>query len=64
MINYLVKAQWKSDHNGKIKKHTEQYLVEAVSVTDAERKTVDMFAKGVPDFEVKDVKSTKIVAAI
>lgn len=46
MINYLVKAQWKSDHNGKIKKHTEQYLVEAVSVTDAERKTVDMFAKG------------------
>lgn len=46
MINYLVKAQWESDHNGKIKKHTEQYLVEAVSVTDAERKTVDMFAKG------------------
>jgi hypothetical protein len=64
MINYLVKAQWESDHNGKIKKHTEQYLVEAVSVTDAERKTVTMFAKGVPGFEVKDVKSTKIVAAI
>ena len=64
MINYLVKAKWEGDQNGKIKKYTEQYLVEAVSVTDAERKTVDMFAKGVPDFEVKDVKSTKIVAAI
>jgi hypothetical protein len=64
MINYLVKAQWESDHNGKIKKHTEQYLVEAVSVTDAERKTVTMFGNGVPGFEVKDVKSTKIVAAI
>lgn len=64
MINYLVKAKWEGDHNGKIKKYTEQYLVEAVSVTDAEAKTVEEFGQGVNGFEVKEVKATKIIAAV
>ena len=64
MINYLVKAKWEGDQDGKIKKYTEQYLVEAVSVTDAEAKTVEAFGQGVNGFEVKEVKATKIIAAV
>ena len=34
---YLVKVKVETDNgNGKIKKNTEQYLIKAVSVTDAE----------------------------
>ena len=64
MINYLVKAKWEGDHNGKVKKYTEQSLVEAMSVTEAEAKTVQEFGQGVSGFEVKEVKSTKIIAAV
>ena len=64
MANFIVKAQWESDTNGKVKKHTELYLVDAVSVTDAEAATVAEFGQDVSDFEVKEVKATKIVAAI
>ena len=64
MANFIVKAQWESDNGGKLKKHTELYLVDAVSVTDAETATVAEFGQGVSNFEVKEVKATKIVAAI
>ena len=71
MINYLVKAKWEgveadplTNQNGKVKKYTEQYLVEAVSVTDAEAKTVEEFGQGISGFEVKEVKATKIIAAV
>jgi|TARA_B110000908_G_C10260943_1_gene459186 hypothetical protein len=64
MPNFIVKAQWISDSNGKVKKHTELYLVDAVSVTDAESATVAEFGQDVSEFEVKEVKATKIVAAI
>ena len=38
MMYYLVKVKVETDNgNGKIKKNTEQYLVKAVSVTDAEK---------------------------
>lgn len=64
MPNFIVKAAWESDQNGKMKKHTELYLVDAVSVTDAEAATVEEFGQGVHNFAVKEVKATKIVAAI
>ncbi len=64
MANFIVKAQWESDNGGKLKKNTELYLVDAVSVTDAEAATVAEFGTGVSNFEVKEVKATKIVAAI
>ena len=65
MINYLVKATHQTDGaNGKPKKITEQYLVNAMSVTEAEATAVKEFANGVHDFEVKEVKATKIIQAV
>jgi hypothetical protein len=45
----------------KIKKTTETYLVEALSVTEAEAKVVKDFAGYTMDFEVKSVTASKIV---
>ena len=51
---------------GKQTKVTEQYLVDAVSVTDAEVKVTKMYENegGSIDFQVKSVKETKILQVI
>jgi len=51
---------------GKQSKVTEQYLVDAVSVTDAEVKVTKLFEdEGMStDFQVKSVKETKILQVI
>lgn len=49
------------DDNGKQKKNTEYYLVEAVSVTDAEVITNEEFRNTNVEFEVKSVNETRIV---
>ncbi len=51
---------------GKQTKITEQYLVDAVSVTDAEVKITKMYEDegGSVDFQVKSVKETKIIQVI
>ena len=51
---------------GKQTKMREQYLVDAVSVTDAEVKITKMFEdEGIStDFQVKSVKDTKILQVI
>jgi|TARA_R100000479_G_scaffold169534_1_gene111353 hypothetical protein len=49
---------------GKIKKLTEQYLVNAVSVTDAEVKINEDFENYPNDWEVKSVVATKIIKVI
>lgn len=51
---------------GKQTKVTEQYLVDAVSVTDAEVKITKMYEDegGSVDFQVKSVKETKIIQVI
>ncbi len=51
---------------GKQTKVTEQYLVDAVSVTDAEVKVTKMYEDegGSIDFQVKSVKETKILQVI
>ena len=51
---------------GKQTKITEQYLVDAVSVTEAEVKITKMYENegGSIDFQVKSVKETKIIQVI
>jgi hypothetical protein len=49
------------DDNGKMKKHTEQYLVDAVTVTDVEVKVTEEY-KGFPgEWELQKVSETKIL---
>ena len=48
----------------KEKKFTENYLVEALSVTEAEAKVIADFAGVTFDFEVKSVNSSKIIKII
>jgi hypothetical protein len=50
--------------NGKQKKNVEQYLVNAVSVTDAESKIHEEFKNDSLDFEVTSVVETKIIKVI
>ena len=50
--------------NGKQKKNVEQYLVNAVSVTDAESKIHEEFKNESLDFEVTSVVETKIIKVI
>ena len=67
---YLVTIQFEGeDDNGKSYKNTEIWLVSAISVTDAEAKTVkDIETRGVngrtEEYRVKDVKETKITKVI
>lgn len=49
------------DNKGHEKKHSEEYLVKAVSVTDAEVKVNELFKNTSIDFNVKSVSQTKIV---
>jgi len=51
------------DAKGKIKKQKENYLVDALSVTEAEAKLVDKFTKdGMRlEYEVVKVSETKII---
>ena len=48
----------------KEKKVTETYLVEALSVTEAEAKVVEDFKGYTFDFEVKSVSASKIIKII
>lgn len=53
-----------TDDNGKKKKQTEKYLVDAVSVTDAEVKVTEEFEGATYDWSVKSVAETKIVKVL
>tara|TARA_R110002051_G_scaffold318662_1_gene401317 strand:- start:442 stop:645 length:204 start_codon:yes stop_codon:yes gene_type:complete len=63
MMNfYQVTCQHVTDDgNGKMKKVTERYLINAVSVTDAEAITTREYGMNVSDFEVKEVKKSRII---
>ena len=62
---FTVKAVFEvEDAKGKIKKQTETYLVEALSVTEAESKVIEDFKGYTFDFEVKSVTSSKIIKII
>ena len=65
---YTAKVQLTSivdTQNGtKEKKSTEMYLVEALSVTEAEAKVIKDFQGVTFDFEVKAVTNSKIIKII
>jgi hypothetical protein len=54
------------NEKGKQTKITEQYLVDAMSVTEAEAKVTKLYADegSSVDFQVKSVKETKILQVI
>jgi hypothetical protein len=65
---YLVTVLFEYDSDGKTKKETESWLINAVSVSDAETKAnkeIEKIAKGVAasavmECRIKEVKETKI----
>lgn len=60
-----VKVEFEVDNgNGKIKKKSETYLVDALSVTEAEARVIEHFKWSVTPFEVKSVRVSKVVDII
>ena len=65
MSYYITKVKIRhEDENGKMKKTIESYLVDAVSVTDAEVKVVKDFEGISMEYEVSAVSETKIIKVI
>jgi hypothetical protein len=68
MSYYIAKVQMvdsiDTPKGVKEKKVTETYLVEALSVTEAEAKVVEDFKGYTMDFEVKSVSASKIIKII
>ena len=65
MSYYIAKVKvHHEDDNGRVKKVVEQYLVHAISVTDAETKVVAEFEGSNLEFEVTAVVDTKIISVI
>lgn len=68
MAYYTARVQWvdvvDTPKGQKEKKVTESYLVDAMSVTEAEAKVVKDFEGYSFDFEVKGVNQSKIVKII
>ena len=59
---YQVTTQYTSENDkGKVTKVTERYLVNAVSVTDAEAIATKEWGTTVSEFEVKEVKKSRII---
>jgi hypothetical protein len=63
---YSVQVQFNiEDDRGKPKKMTYTYLVDAMSVTEAEvRMTIFLNNRGEQDFEVKAVSKSKIISVV
>ncbi len=58
---YNVKVQLQIDNDGKIKKVSENYLVQAESVTDAEAIVNEKMEGSTIEFEVKSVTASKVI---
>ena len=62
MAFYSAKVQFEvTNENGKVKKHNRNYVVNAVSVTDAEVQVNKYLGNSTEPFEVKTVSESKIV---
>jgi len=63
---FTVKAVFETEDNkGKIKKQTEVYLVDAMSVTEAEARITEYLSgRGENDFEIKSASKSNIVSVI
>jgi hypothetical protein len=66
MAQYFnVKVQFTVEVNGKLKKQNIAYLVDAMSVTEAEARTVEYLTEqGEQEFEVKSASEAKIAEVI
>lgn len=66
MAQYFnVKVQFTVEVNGKLKKQSVNYLVDAMSVTEAEARTVQyLTSRGEQEFEVKAASEAKIAEVI
>lgn len=65
MAYYLAKVQFEITHdNGKVKKQSRTYVVDAVSITDAEVQVNKYLSTCVDPFEVKTISESKIVDVI
>jgi hypothetical protein len=53
-----------SKGNVKVKKNNELFLVDAMSVTEAEARVVKLFAGYTQDFEVVSVRSSKVIEVV
>lgn len=66
MQYFQVKVEFKTeDEKGRIKRQSVSYLVDALSVTEAEARTVKYLAdQDEKDFEVKSAAASKIVEVL
>lgn len=62
MAFYLGKVQFEvTNENGRVKKQTRQYMVNAVSVTDAEVQINKYLKNSTEPFEVKTISESRIL---
>lgn len=66
MRYYLGKVQFETidDDNGRVKKTKEQYLVEAIDISDAESKLKEMFKDSMAEFSVISVSESPIMGVV
>ena len=62
--NCRVQFETINDQNGRIQKTKENYLVEALSVSDAEDKLKDRFKESMSEFSVIKVDESNIMGII
>jgi hypothetical protein len=63
----LVQVRTESEDskgNVKVKKNSELYLVDAMSVTEAEARVVKLFSNSTFDFEVVSVRNSKVLEVV
>jgi Domain of unknown function (DUF4494) len=64
-MNYTVAVKVKfEDDKGKVKTKTERYLVDAMSVTEAETRVVKFMEGTMADFEISSASQSRIVEVI
>lgn len=59
-----VKFETVDDRTGRIKTIKEQYLVDAIDISDAEQKLKEKFKDSIADFAVSSVTESKIMGII
>ena len=66
MRYYIAKVQFETvnDQNGRIQKTKENYLVEALSVSDVENKMNDKFKDSMSEFSVTKVDESNIMGIV
>jgi hypothetical protein len=63
---YIAKAKFETidERTGRTKTLTEQYLVDALDISDAENKLKDKFKDSIADFVVASVQESKIMGIV